>query len=276
MKRLLTGAALALALASPVAAQDASTVIATVNGTEITLGNLIALRGRLPEQFQELPDEVLYQAMVDQLVTQQVLADVAREDLSQADEVGLANETRAFLADRVLRGLGEGEIDEAEVQAMYEERFGNAEGEGQFNASHILVESEAEARALGAQLADGADFATLARENSTGPSGPNGGQLGWFGAGQMVPAFEEAVKAMEPGQVSEPVQTQFGWHVIKLNETRQQDVPPLDAVRAEIETGLRDQAVQAEIDRLSAAAEIDRSDVEIDPAAIRDDSLLGE
>ena len=102
MKRLMTGAAIALCLAMPATAQDAGTVLATVNGTDITLGHLIAMRERLPQQYQQLPDDVLYQGMLEQLIQQQVLADAAREDLSGADAIGLENEARAFLAGRVI------------------------------------------------------------------------------------------------------------------------------------------------------------------------------
>jgi len=80
-------------------------------------------------------------------------------------------------------------------------------------------------------LADGADFATLAKERSTGPSGPRGGELGWFGTGQMVPEFEQAVIGLEDGAVSEPVQTQFGWHVVKRNDSRNKSAPSLDEVQ---------------------------------------------
>ncbi|GIT92740.1 peptidylprolyl isomerase [Jannaschia pagri] len=276
MQRLLTGAALALALAAPVQAQDASTVLATVNGTDITLGHMIAMRSRLPEQYQQLPDDVLYNGMLEQLIQQQVLADAARTDLSSADEIGLENEARAFLAGRVIdRAAGQTISDEA-LQAAYDESYGSTEPETEFNASHILVETEEEAQALVVELEGGADFAELARERSTGPSGPNGGQLGWFGTGMMVPPFEAAVLELEPGQISPPVQTQFGWHVVKLNDARSKDAPPLTQVRGELEQTLRSAAVDAEVERLTAEAEIVRRDITPDAALIRDTDLLTE
>ncbi|CTQ32625.1 peptidylprolyl isomerase [Jannaschia rubra] len=283
MTRLLTGAALALALSAPAFAQDAadgaakpdaSTVLATVNGTDITLGNLIALRGRLPAQYLELPDDLLYQGMLDQIIQQQVLSDTAREDLSRADEIGLENETRAFLAGRVLERLTAEPVDDAAVQAAYDEIYGNAEPATEYNASHILVETEEAAQEIAGKIAEGADFAELAQEESTGPTGPNGGQLGWFGPGMMVPEFEEAVKGMEAGEVSDPVQTQFGWHVIRLNEVREQEVPALDDVRPELEDVARNALVEAEVERLTEAAQVERTEVEIDPARIRDTDLL--
>ena len=277
IRTALLAVALALplpALAQDGAAPDPSTVLATVGGTEITLANLVAMRARLPAQYQQLPDEVLYQGMLDQLVQQQILADAAREALTRGDEIGIENETRAFLAGRMIDRIAARPLDEAAVQAAYEAQFGGVEPATEWNASHILVETETEARAIVQQLADGADFAELAMEKSTGPSGPRGGALGWFGAGQMVPAFQAAVEGLEPGAVSEPVETQFGWHVVKLNETRLTEAPPLEEVRAQVEQALREAQVDAEIQRLTEAAAVTRAEVEIDPAVIRDDALL--
>ena len=276
MTRFLTAAILAASTALPAHAQeaDADTVLATVGGTEITLGHLVAMRGRLPEQYQQLPDDVLYQGMLDQAIQQEILAQGVRDDMDRGAELGLENETRAFLAGEAVNEIAGREVDEAAVQAAYDAAYADAEAETEYNASHILVETEEEARAIKAELDGGADFAELAREKSTGPSGPNGGQLGWFGAGMMVPEFQTAVETLEPGEVSEPVQTQFGWHVIVLNETRVQEAPGLEKVRAELEAQVRQQAVEAEVARLTEEATVERAEVEVDPALVRDDALL--
>ena len=276
MTRFLTAAILAASTALPAHAQeaDADTVLATVGGTEITLGHLVAMRGRLPEQYQQLPDDVLYQGMLDQAIQQEILAQGVRDDMDRGAELGLENETRAFLAGEAVNEIAGREVDEAAVQAAYDAAYADAEAETEYNASHILVETEEEARAIKAELDGGADFAELAREKSTGPSGPNGGQLGWFGAGMMVPEFQTAVETLEPGEVSEPVQTQFGWHVIVLNETRVQEAPGLEQVRAELEAQVRQQAVEAEVARLTEEATVERAEVEVDPALVRDDALL--
>ncbi|MEO1155543.1 MAG: peptidylprolyl isomerase, partial [Pseudomonadota bacterium] len=167
--------------------------------------------------------------------------------------------------------------DEA-LQAAYDETYGSVEPETEFNASHILVETEEEARALIEELDGGADFAALAQEHSTGPSGPNGGSLGWFGMGMMVPPFEAAVVELEPGSFSEdPVQTQFGWHVLILNETRLKDAPALEAVRDELAAQVQRQAVDARVAELTEAADVTRADITgIDPAVLREMSLVAE
>ncbi len=139
--------------------------------------------------------------------------------------------------------LDEALTDEV-LQAAYDEKFADAEPTKEFNASHILVETEDEAKTLVTELEGGADFAELAKEKSTGPSGPNGGELGWFGAGMMVKEFEDVVMGMEVGAVSAPVQTQFGWHVIRLNETRMKDAPPLADVREELADEVQQQIIE--------------------------------
>lgn len=190
--------------------------------------------------------------------------------------MGLENERRAFLAATLIDRIGTAAISEAELQAEYDAQFGAVGPVTEYNASHILLETEADAQAVIADLTEGADFAELARERSTGPSGPNGGNLGWFTAGMMVPTFEQAVFALGVGEVSAPVETQFGWHVIVLNETRYQAPPSLDEVRAELEDGLRRARVTARMEELTAAADIVRPEIQIDPAVIRDLDLLAE
>ena len=274
MKRLLFSAAISLSLAAPVAAQDASTVLATVNGTDITLGHLIAMRAMLPAQYQELPDEVLYNGMLDQLIQQEVVADSLRGSEDARTKLTMENEDRAFLASVAIDAIAFDTITDADVQALYDANFADAGGDLEWNASHILVATEEEAQSLIDQLNDGADFVALAQEFSTGPSGPNGGALGWFGTGMMVPEFETAVAGLEAGEISAPVQTQFGWHVVKLNESRISAPPALEDVRADLEEELRRQRVDAYLAELTEAAEIARPEVEIDMSLIRNIDLL--
>lgn len=270
-------ALLTIVMASQVAAQDspsAETVVATVNETDITLGHMIALRARLPQQYQQLPAEVLFEGILDQLVQQQLLADT-EEGLSPGGRVTIDNEARAILANQAIVAITEGAATDEALQAAYEAAFADVEPATEFNASHILVETEEEALALIAELEDGADFAALAAERSTGPSGPNGGALGWFASGDMVQPFEAAVAEMEAGAISDPVQTQFGWHVIKLNETRLAEAPPLEAVRAELTEQVQRDAVDAKIAELTEAGGVDRSAGDaLNPEVLNDPNLI--
>ena len=276
-KRLLSLPVLGLvaAMALPAAAQDASTVVATVNGTDITVGHMIVARATLPPQFQELPDDVLFEGILEQLVQQTLLAQAFDGELPNRAKISLENETRSLTAGEELERLFTIELTPEAVQAAYDTRFANAEPTQEYNASHILVETEDEAAAVKASIDEGADFAATAREKSTGPSGPNGGQLGWFGTGAMVPSFEAAVIALEVGEVSDPVQTQFGWHVIILNETRVEEQPPLESIRSELESEVRETVLTSYIGELEAEAQIDQSGATgIDPALIKDLTLV--
>jgi peptidyl-prolyl cis-trans isomerase C len=268
-KRLTFLAPLAFvaALALPAAAQetataDPSVVVATVGDTDITVGHMIVAWASLPEQYQGLPDDVLFQGILDQLIQQTALQQQFSGDLPARVDLQLENERRSLTAGEAINRIMLEPLDEADVQAAYDADYGSAEQSPEYNASHILVETEEAALEVVAALKAGEDFAAVAREQSTGPSGPNGGQLGWFGTGAMVPEFEEAVIALEVGAVSAPVQTQFGWHVIMLNETRIQDAPELEEVRDEIENQLRQIRAQTEIEDVTAAAEVDRSGAE--------------
>ena len=269
----LASAAFSVILALPVVAQDTpnrDTVVATVNGTDITLGHMIVARASLPEQYQQLPDEVLFAGILDQLVQQTALADSFEGDLPARAVLSLDNETRSLTAAEVLEKVMSAPLDETTVLNAYEEQYAGQDAGDEYNASHILVETQEEANAIKEELANGADFAEMARERSTGPSGPGGGSLGWFGKGMMVPSFEDAVVALAPGAVSDPVETQFGWHVIKLNETRKTQAPALEEVREELELQLRQILAQTTIEDITAAANVDRSGSEgIDPSLLK-------
>ena len=205
MTKFFAGTALSLILALPVAAQDsvnAGTVLASVGETEITLGHVIAMLTVLPPEYQGLPDNVLLDGLLEQLVQQEVLAAVAENDIGLVERLGLENERRAFLAATLIDRVGNAPVSQDELQAEYDAQFGNLGQVTEYNASHILLETEADAQAVIVALGEGADFAELARERSTGPSGPNGGELGWFTAGMMVPTFEQAVFALGVGEVS--------------------------------------------------------------------------
>lgn len=272
-RTFLASLAISACLALPAAAQDEAgldTVVATVNGTEITVGHMIIARATLPEQYQQLPDEILFKGILDQLVQQTALADTFDGDLPARVKLSMENENRSLVAGEVIENVMAGPVDEDALKAAYDEQYASAEQGDEYNASHILVETEEEALAIKAELDGGADFAEMAREKSTGPSGPGGGSLGWFGKGMMVPSFEATVIAMEPGAVSEPVETQFGWHVIMLNETRKTEAPALDTVREELELQIRQTRVQTTIDSITEAADVDRSAADgIDPTILK-------
>ena len=268
----------ALTATAPATAQDApplDTVMATVGETEITLGHMIALRITLPEQYNQIPPDVLFKGVLDQLVQQELLSQAHEGDLSTVARLRLENEQRAITASEVIGAVTDAAITAEALQAAYDGEYAEAGDETEYRAAHILVETEEKAKEIAGEIANGANFAALAQEHSTGPSGPSGGELGWFGEGTMVPEFFDAVAAMEAGEVSDPVKTQFGWHIIKLNETRTKESPNLDEVRDDLTETLRRQALDAHIAQLEAESDVDRSGSDgVDSALINRFELL--
>lgn len=257
-------------------APNADTVVASVNGEEITLGHVIMAGATLPEQYQQVPADVLYNAILDQLIQQTALVQSREGDVPAVVEISLDNERRSLLAADAIETAMAGIGSDDDVRAAYEAKYSEGDGEVEFNASHILVEAKEDADAIKAELDEGADFAETAKAKSTGPSGPSGGELGWFSDGQMVPEFQEAVNTLETGQVSDPVQTQFGWHVIILNDKRDKEAPELEAVAEELLAELRQNAIEDRIEELTSKAKIERPVVEgLKPEMIKDLGLIG-
>ncbi len=262
---------------APAVPVTVDTVVARIGDHEITMGHVIVVRQQLPQQYAQLPDDVLFSGIVDQLVDQYLLSSQVDEaDLALPLALRIENERRAILATSEIGRVIEAAVTEEDIQAAYDEAYGDVEPTQEYNASHILVETEEEAAELVTELEGGADFATLAQERSTGPSGPNGGELGWFGKGSMVPEFENEVISLEVGTVSAPVKTDFGWHVIRLNETRDVPPPALEQVQGELVGELNQKAIA---DRIAALRDETGTEVLIEGLptdAFRDDSLLIE
>lgn len=272
--RILPALVIAGMLALPVAGRaepDANTVVAKVNGTEITLGHMIVAYASLPAQYKQMDPRVLYGAILDQLVQQEALRQAHGPDMPFHAQLSLENETRSLLAGAEVENIMKDAADEAAIKAAYDEKYGDGFGGEEFNASHILVETKEEAADIRKQLEDGADFAELAKSKSIGPSGPSGGALDWISPDRLVPEFADALKKMQPGEISEPVQTEYGWHIIELKEKRRAKAPELDQVKGQIARELREKAVEARIAELTAAADVERPEVEgLDPNVLTD------
>jgi len=273
---LFPAIALALSLAAPAWAEGetAETVVATVNGTQITLGQMIALRETLPEQYQSLPEDVLFKGIMDQLVQQEVLRQSVT-DLSPRDTASIENDLRGYVSGVAIQAIVQTAVTDEALQAAYDARFKDAVPQTEFNAAHILVATQEEADKLKADLAAGADFAELAKANSTDTgSGAAGGDLGWFGLGMMVKPFEDAVVAAKVGEVAGPVQSDFGWHLILVKETRVAANPPLDQIRDELATEIENAAIEAKLAELQGAATITREGEGIDPSILKNSALI--
>lgn len=216
-------------------ATDPAGVVAKVGEDTVTEADIAFASQDFSEQLSQVPPTQWRKVLTDVVVDMKVLANAA-EEAGIADEDGFKRQVE-FLTMRALRNAYlareiEGKVSEEAVQAAYDKEFADYAGEEERKASHILLKSKEEAEAVIAELDGGRDFAELAKEKSTGPSGPNGGELGYFTRGRMVPEFEKAAFELEVGKHSaEPVETQFGWHVIKIEDARKQPAPDLADVR---------------------------------------------
>lgn len=244
---------------APAKPADPATVIATVQGTDITVADLMLMVETLPPQYRQAPMEMVYDALLKQLIERRLVA-LAAEKSGLADDADfkrrLAFSRDALLHRTYLRARVEPELKEDKLRARYDREIKSAGGEEEVHARHILVETEDAAKGVIKELQAGADFAAVAKEKSTGPSGAKGGDLGFFKRGDMVPEFSKAAFALGVGEISEPVETQFGWHVIKVEERRKAPVPTLEESMADLREAAAKDAVDKALNELTKDAKI--------------------
>lgn len=254
--------------------ETADTVVATVNGTKITLGQMIALKETLPPEYQGLPDDVLFKGIYDQLIQQEILAQSVT-DLTPRNTATLENEKRGYVSGLAIDTIVKSAVTDEALQKAYDDRFKDAKPQTEYNAAHILVATEEEANKIKEELAAGGDFAEIAKAKSTDSgSGANGGDLGWFGLGMMVKPFEEAVVAAKIGEVTGPVKTDFGYHLILVKETRIAEKPTLDQLRDELAAQVENAAITARIEELTKGATVTREGEGLDPTILKNAALI--
>ena len=255
--------AAALPLTPALAAADAD-VVARVNGEPVSQAMLDFYRTQKQRQLQgQQPDpDALLKEVID---LELMIQDARRQGLDDNPELEQQVE---FYRQNLMVNLAAREylqrhpVTEDDIQAVYEELAASQSGT-EYHARHILVKSKEKAEALIEKLGDGADFAELAKTESTGPTGSRGGDLGWFSPDRMVKEFSDAVKTMAKGEYSaSPVQTQFGWHVIKLEDTRASQPPALEEVREKIVNRLRNQRLNDYMAELRKDAKIERTETQ--------------
>ena len=241
--------------------QGEDVLIATVNGTPygLDLFRLFFLERLQQSQGQNSP-ELQEQAFNDFMSLVVASQEAARRNLEQDHDVGVAIELQRMkiLSNAVLASMAE-EIEptEDELKKAYEEVKENA-SQTEYKARHILVKDEEEAKNMIEKLDGGADFGDLAREHSLGPTGKNGGELEWFDANQMVAPFSEAVAAMEKGTYTKtPVQTQFGWHVIELQDSRKAEPPSFEDAKQQLTALLKRQKLSATLAEMRDGAMVE-------------------
>lgn len=259
------GIALGLAMTAPsLSFGAAADVVATVNGTPITEGDLAIAENDLDPQFSQLPAEQRRAAALSAIIEIRLLA-------GAADEAGLDDNEdfqrrMAFLRDRALHSAFvdknvASQVNDETIRARYDQEIANTPPVNEIRARHILVKTKEEAEAVIKALQDGGDFEEIAKEKSTDGAAAQGGDLGYFGPGQMVPEFEKAAFALEVGGFSkEPVETQFGFHVIKVEDKRVQQPPAFDKVKDQVRSLLLREHYFNAVKGLREKAEIDIPD----------------
>ncbi len=258
-------AAIALVAASTAIAQSAATEdntpVAKVGDLTITAGDVAQAEADFSQELAQVPAERRKTILIDVLVDMSLLARAA-ESAGLHEGPGFQRRLE-FLRTRALRNLYVekeivGTVTPDAIKVEYDRQTADFDPQDEISARHILVASEEEAQALIAELDAGKDFADLAREKSTGPSGPSGGDLGRFGRGQMVPDFEGAAFGLEAGKHSaEPVQTQFGWHVIKVEEKGKSSPPTLAQMEDQVRSALVRQKFEAVMSKLRAETPVE-------------------
>jgi peptidyl-prolyl cis-trans isomerase C len=265
-----TPAAPATTQAAPHPAAGTDPVVARVNDQEIRLSDLMRLVSQLPPQVQQMPLDMIYGALVDQLVNQKLISAAGYKDgldksaetkaeLKQAEERIVQ---RAFVTKSV-----QARITPELLDAKYKEFLKDNPPQDEVKASHILVENEGEAKDIIAQLNKGGDFAKLAKEKSKDTvAAQQGGDLGFFTKDSMVEPFANAAFAMKPGEISkEPVKTQFGYHVIKVEDKRKAPQPTLDEMKPQLEKEMSKDIVTAVIDDLRKGAKVETFQIDGSP-----------
>src|SRR6202167_2887269 len=231
--------AIVLLAGLPVRAQDANPVLAKVNGAEIRQSDVALAEEELGPSLAQMDPATKKENVLAFLIDMKIVAKAA-EDKKIEDrpdfKARLAFTRNRLLMDNLLAVEGKAATTDEAMKKVYDEAAKQIEGEEEVHARHILVETEDEAKAIEAELKKGADFAELAKKKSKDPGAADGGDLGFFTKDQMVPEFSTVAFALEPATISDPEKSQFGWHIIKVEEKRSRKAPDFDQVKAQIET----------------------------------------
>jgi peptidyl-prolyl cis-trans isomerase C len=264
---LASALAVAVPLASVTAAETAAVppagdpVVARVNGKELHRSDVEAAQKSMGPQVQQMPLETIYPMLLDQMVNGMLVTDAGRKDkLDQDPEVKkrLARLEDRLVQEAYINKVVEKETSEDKLKERYQQFLKDNPPKEEVSARHILVEKEEQAKAIIKELDKGADFAKLAKEKSTDPAAAQGGDLGFFSREEMVPEFSDAAFKLKKGEYTkEPVKSQFGWHVIKVEDRRTSAPPSFEDAREEIQNSLAREIVGSTVSKLRQDAKVE-------------------
>jgi peptidyl-prolyl cis-trans isomerase C len=238
-------------------------VLAKVNGSEIRQSDVAMAEEELGPSLAQMDPAAKDENVLSFLIDMKVVGKAAEDEkIADNDEFKkrLAFARNRLLMDSLLANKGKAATNDEAMKKVYEDAAKQISGEQEVHARHILVETEDEAKAIKAELDKGADFAELAKKKSKDPGASDGGDLGFFTKEQMVPEFSEVAFKLEPGKISDPVKSQFGWHIIKVEEKRNRKPPEFDQVKGQIETYVTRKAQAEYVGKLRDGAKIERFD----------------
>ena len=238
-----------------------NTVVARVDGTELHLSDVEAAQQNLSPQAQKLPLEQIYPMLLDRLVDGMLITEAGRKERLEQDpelQVRLKRYEDRLIQEAYLNQAIKAAETEDQLKARYQTFAKDTAGREEVHAQHILVKTEDEAKSVIAELDKGADFGELAKKYSTDPSASSGGDLGYFGHDDMVKSFTDAAFALSPGRYSKtPVKTEFGWHVIKVEDRRAGKPPSFEEAREQLSRELAHEIIDAKLQNLRGAAKIE-------------------
>jgi peptidyl-prolyl cis-trans isomerase C len=236
-------------------------VVARVNGKELHRSDVEAAQKSLPAQAQQMPMEQLYPLLLDQMVNGMIVADAGRKDKLDQDPAlkkRLARYEDRLVQEAYLNKMVEAAATTDKLQERYQQYVKDNPPKEEVSARHILVDKEDEAKAIIKDLDKGGDFAELAKKHSKDPGAKNGGDLGFFSAGEMVPEFSEAAFKLKKGEYTKtPVKTQFGWHIIKVEDRRMAAPPSFDETKDELQNQMARDVITQRIAELRKDAKVE-------------------
>ena len=260
----LTGAlAMVLLAGLPARADDANPVLAKVNGSEIRQSDVTLAEEELGPSLAQMDPATKKDNVLSFLIDMKIVAKAAEDKKIENNDdfkKRMAFTRNRLLMDSLLASEGKAATTDEAMKKVYDDASKQISGEQEVHARHILVETEDEAKAVEEELKKGADFAELAKKKSKDPGASDGGDLGFFTKDQMVPEFSAVAFSLEPGKISDPVKSQFGWHIIKVEEKRNRKAPDFDQVKGQIETYVTRKAQADYVAKLREGAKVERMD----------------
>ncbi len=254
-------------------ALSANTPFIEVNGKIVKFGSAIIAFSKLQQRNVNIDNNTIFSQIVQQLVNEELLSQKIDKE-NKLTVLALEHEKRsakaAQMVSKILKNFPNDELINSAYQNLSDELKGSLE----YNASHILVKEEGQAKTIRKDINNGDNFEALAKEHSIGPTGKNGGNLDWFDLSNMVPEFSTALMVLSEGDVSQPVQTKFGWHLIKLNKTREKKIPELEEIKAQLVQNLRQKKINDYLKSLTENSEINFVGKNISPNEITNMRLL--